>query len=72
MQVHNAGLFFVQGRNLNSYELWLTHKALTLAFQTLYKLGLNITAQFKSGLLKWDEKRFLPHTCYHSVGGLQC
>lgn len=62
---------FIQGANLNSYELWLTHKALTLAFKTLYKLGLNITAQLTSGSLKWDEKILTSHVII-SVGGLQC
>lgn len=45
MEFHNSVFFFMLGYNLNSYELWLTHKALTLAFETLYKLRLNLTAQ---------------------------
>lgn len=47
MQFHNRDLFFMQGHNLNSCELWLTHKALTLAFETLYKLRLILTAQIR-------------------------
>lgn len=41
MPFHNRDVFFMQGHNLNSYELWLTHEA----FAALYKLGLNLTAQ---------------------------
>lgn len=50
MEVHTLGLLFIFFMcNLNSYEQQLTHKALTLAFKTLYKLGLNITALLRSG-----------------------
>lgn len=35
--------------SLNSYELRLTHEALTLAQKILYKLGLNITEQIRGG-----------------------
>lgn len=74
MQFHNRDLFFMQGCNLNSYELWLTHKALTLAFKILCKLGLNITAQirrggviYRSGMRK---DSYLTH--YRFVRELQC
>lgn len=39
----------MQGRHVKSYELCLAHEALTLAFNALYKLGLNITAQLRTG-----------------------
>lgn len=73
MQFHNRDLFLMQDHNLNSYELWLTHKALTLAFKTLYKLRLNLTAQIgRDGVIYWREMRTgscLAH--YHSVRQLQ-
>lgn len=50
MDDHSVDLLFIFLMcNLNSYEQRLTHKALTLAFKTLYKLGLNITALLRSG-----------------------
>lgn len=58
--------FHAEGRNLNSYELWLTHKALAFArsyMKHYINQGLNISARLRSGSLKWDAKKdFVAHT----------
>ena len=41
----HAALFSIEGQNLNSYELGLTHQVVTLAFITLFKPRLILTPE---------------------------